>query len=347
MTIKYYNVFDDLKAYPDAWLYVVTSMRGPGKTYSFFNGCLEKGIKFLYLKRTQIDIELLSSPHFNPLSPINRDRKTNYMFERIYDGISGIYRGDEDGNAAGECLGYAMSLSSIHKYKGFDLSEVDYMCLDEFIPQLSERVNHSEGNLLLDLYLTVNRDREARGRPALKLILFANATELYCPITDTLQIVDDLSEMNAKNVEFRYDEERKILLHRIQFSASANEDSAIYNAMKKTKWAKMAFEGEFSYNDFSRVKKIPLKNMVCFCSVIYNDRAYYIYRHRENGLFYMCRAKGGVDDEYNLDIEADRRRFYLTYALTLRNEISDGNMFFSDYSAYNLIFNYNKIYKNL
>ena len=340
---KYYNIEDDLRDYPDCWLYVVYSKRGPGKTYSFLNMVTRDNIEFLYMKRTQIDIKLLCKEKYNPFKPINRDRGTNYrcVLEDPDEGIAKIV----DGNNGDETIGACGAMSAVHKYKGFDLSEVEYICFDEFIPQLSERVNRKEGELLLDLYMTVNRDREERGREPLKLILFANATELYCPITDTLQLVDVLAELNASGEEFRYLKDREIFIRHVLYSPSANENTRIFKGMAGTQWADMAFGGTFAYNDFTKVKKVPMKGMVCYLEVIYQRKSYYIYQHRDNGLYYMCRSKGKVDETYDMEIESDQRRFWQSWGILLRQEVTDGNMMFSDYSAYNLIYNFTKIYK--
>lgn len=339
---QYYDIFEDIEKYPDAVIYEAHSRRGSGKTYGFLWGCLSRGIPFVYMKRTQRDIELLEVDDFSPLKPINRDKKTDFNMKRLYDGINAIYSGDTS-----IPLGYCLAVSAIHKYKGFDMSEIEYICFDEYIPQLGERINRKEGELLLDLYMTVNRDREQRGRAPLKIILFANTTELYCPITETLQIIDDLNEMGVNREETRYIEDRRILLHNVQYSSSANTDSAIYSAMRKTKWAEMAIGGKFAFNDNSKVKKIPLKNMICFADFKYNGKEYYLYRNSVNGLFYCCRSRAKSGDSYDFDIDADVRRFYLQYGILLYQEITDGNMFFSDYSSYNLIYNFTKIFKGL
>lgn len=337
---KYYSIEDDILAYPDAWLYVAYSARGSGKTYGFLKMCTRLGIKFLYLKRTQIDIDLITMDDFSPFKPLNRDMGTDYRIVKLYDGISKVVDGEDE-----TPVGYCLAMSAVHKYKGFDLSDVDVMCLDEFIPQLTERVNRKEGNLLMDLYMTVNRDRETRGRPPLKLILFANATELYCPITDTLQLVDDLSLLNASEDEYTYIGDRMIMLHKIPYSEGASTDTAVFAGMAGTQWADMAFGGVFAYNDFTKVKKVPMKGMVCYLEVIYQRKSYYIYQHRDNGLYYMCRSKGKVDETYDMEIESDQRRFWQSWGILLRQEVTDGNMMFSDYSAYNLIYNFTKIYK--
>lgn len=341
---KYYDVEEDFKKFPEAWLYVAYSARGAGKTYSFLRYCIREKKIFLYLKRTQIDIDLISRPEFSPFKPLMRDYGYQITMEKLYEGISAVYMIVEEEK---ELLGYCLAMSAVHKYKGFDLSEVELICLDEFIPQLTERVNRKEGDLLLDLYMTVSRDREARGQDPLKLCLFANATELYCPITETLQIIDNISYLNAHEGEYRYLEDRRILLHRIPYSEGANTDSAIYNAMKGTQWAEMAFGGQFSYNDFSKIRKVPLKGFVPYVHVIYNRKDYYIYQNKNNGLFYMCSSPAQCPYEYDMEIESDQSSFYDTWCCMLQQEINDGNMMFETYSGYNFVRNFRRIYKNI
>lgn len=336
----YYNVADDIAAYPDAWLYEAHSARGAGKTYGYFKHAIETGQQFLYLKRTQIDIDLLSRDDFSPFKPLIRDHGWNITTEKLYDGILRVMMDDD-------IIGYCMAISAIHKYKGFDLSNVKLMCLDEFIPQLTERVNRKEGELLLDLYMTVSRDRETRGEPPLKLFLFANATELFCPITDTLDIVDSIAQLNVSDEEYMYLSDRRILLHKIPYSPGANENSAVFAGMAGTQWAEMAFGGEFSYNDFSKVKRIPLNGFIPYVEVVYHRKSFYIYRHKNNGLYYMTDSKGRCEYVYDLEVESDQTAFFNTWCNVLQREITEGNMFFKTYTMYNLIRNYRKIYKNI
>ena len=340
MKKNYYNFDDDEAMYPLAWLYAVYSARGAGKTYGFLKGRIEKKQKFLYLKRTQIDIELLSKDDFSPFKPLIRDYGWNIKTEKINEGILRFTKDDD-------VIGWGMAMSAVHKYKGFDLSEVRYMCLDEFIPQLTERVNRKEGELLLDLYMTVSRDREARGEDPLKLCLFANATELYCPITETLGIVDALAGLNATGADYIYLDERRIMLHHIIGSVSAGEDTAIFAGMKGTQWADMAFGGTFSYNDFSKVRRIPLAGYVPYVRVRYQRKDLYIYQHKTNGHYYMTDSKGRTEYQYDLEIESDQSAFYQDWVWQLQQELIDGNMSFKTYSMYNLIRNYKKIFKGV
>ena len=55
----YYHFKKDLIDYPNAGIYVVWSRRGPGKTYSFLRYCIDNEKFFIYMKRTNEDVELI------------------------------------------------------------------------------------------------------------------------------------------------------------------------------------------------------------------------------------------------------------------------------------------------
>ena len=103
---------------------------------------------------------------------------TSIGFGAFYDHF------DDDGKPTGAPFSYCCALNAIKTIKGFELSACDWLLLDEFIPQAGEIVKRREGEMILDLYMTINRDRELRGLPELKLILFANAENISTiPIT--------------------------------------------------------------------------------------------------------------------------------------------------------------------
>ena len=220
LTKKYYNCFDDITAYPDCWAYVIVGGRHTGKTYSALLNMYQQKKKFIFIKRTNDDVKMICSKgqkagmnvDIAPFKSINRDIGSNIEAFPIDKGLGGFYP-CEDGEISGEIVGYIMSLNAAGKYKGSDFSECDYLVFDEFIPQPWDRVGRKEGEQLLDLYGTVSRDRVLRGREELKLICFANATNVYNPTCAALSIVDDISSMNAQQKENTtvslYDDERR------------------------------------------------------------------------------------------------------------------------------------------
>ena len=347
-TEGYYHFIDDLTAYKDAWCFVVWSSRGRGKTYSALAYSYINHIPIAYMKRTKNDVNLICNENSigfdaSPYVPINRDYGTEIKAKRITDGIGGFYAGEDD---SGKILpiSYIISLSAAKSLKGFDLSRCEWLVFDEFIPQAGEIIRRAEGEMLLDLYMTIRRDREQRGRDPLRLVLFANSEEISTPVTNTLEIIDTMADMNATGQEIYYDEERGILLHHVSGDPKEKETGSIFSAMKGTKWGEKTFGGQFSKNDFSCVHPMSIKGMRGYIHLIHDKKDYYIYQRSRDGFYYMCDSRTSTLRSYDLSREVEARRFYLEDGIDLLNECIDGRMFFQRYSMYDLIMNYKRFY---
>ena len=283
----YYHVLYDLLKYPYAWAYFVWSKRGPGKTYSALWLCYYSDIKFIYIKRTDKDVNLILSNNdldfdASPYKDLKRDKNLKVVGVKIDDGIGGFYEADNEGNPK-KLLCYVLSFNKVQAYKGFGFSDCEFIIFDEVIPQKGERIKRSEGENLLDLYMTVSRDRQKRGRRPLKMLLFCNAEEISTPVTKELEIIDDIADMNASGQSHMYTD-RKMLLHHItneEVPISEAETEGIYEGMKGTAWFDKAFGGYFSGNDFSNVSKRSIRRAVPLIHVIYRKRDYYIYFKEE------------------------------------------------------------------
>ena len=353
---SYYHFEDDLKKYPDCWCYVVWSKRGPGKTYSSLWWSYLNEIPIIYMKRTNDDVNLLCENNkfgfdASPYVPINRDKKTDIRAMKMNEGLGGFwkYETDPEGNTypVGLPISYCLSMNAIKKFKGFDFSRCDWLILDEFIPQLGERVSRKEGELLLDLYMTVSRDRQKRGKAPLKLILFANAEEISTPVTNTLEIVDIMADLNASGQTHYYDEQRGIMLHHItneEIPIKEEEKTGIYQAMHDTNWGAKSFDGSFANNDFSNVKKWSLSGYSPYIKIHKGKKDFYVYLNKNNGNYYMTASKGKCLFEYDLNLENDQKLFYLEHHPELWSACVEGKMKFQRYSMYDLIMNYKKFF---
>ena len=336
----YYDFAEDKKLFPDAWLYIIYSGRGPGKTYSTLWDCLNNHIMFGYIKRTMDDIGLIMQNEFSPFKPINRDKGTQIESSSIGGGLSKFVDGASEEK---ETVGYALAMSAIHKYKGFDLSDVDELIFDEFIPQKSERVNRKEGELLLDLYLTISRDRIRRGKPELKLVLLANSTNLACPVLLTLGLVDRIAQMQQDDVDYLYDGDKRIFIRHIKNTPSVTDDMGIMQTMAGSLWAAATIGGNFAYNDFSAVRQMSIKGMYPVCMIRTGQDRYVFWRHKNSGVYYCCSTLTNTAIPcYNLDSEIEARSFYQAYAIDFAQAVIDGKMYFSQYSGYDIIANYSK-----
>ena len=347
----YYHLGKDIEDYPEAWLIVDWSLRGPGKTYSALWYMARNKLSFIYMKRTNIDVEVIcSDPDYNPFKPLNRDKGTGIIPVLTREGMAKFYETDEDGKPIGAPVGHVLSFAKAALIKGFDLSEVDYIIMDEFIPLPGQVVKRKEADNLLSIYMTVRRDRVKRGRKDLRLILLANGSEISTPITNGLNLVDDMAEMNFTKTLKYYNESRGILYHHVtpaEFpKATVEKDAGILKAMAGTKWAATELEGEFGYNDFSNVVKMSIKGMKPLIHLHYNNTAdAYIYFRERDGMYYMTDSRTDkFITEYDLDLENDQKRFWLEEGLDLRLTCIDGRMKFKKYSMYDLIINYKKLF---
>lgn len=349
---QYYDVYDDLRRYPEAVVIVAYSRRGVGKTYSSLKGALEEGAPVVYIKRTIDDINLIcsSSDTFDtsPYKPINRDLGTHIMPRKIANGIGSFSHVNDEGEPIGRPVAYCVALSAIKNIKGIDLSDCKYMIFDEFIPQISEsRVLSTEGEALLDVYATVSRDREKRGLDPLRLFLFANAESIYCPVVDELQIMDDLSKLAVSGESYRWIEDRAILLHHVnEIKIQEEEKNGIYKTMKGTRWFRKSFGGEFSKNDFTNISEKVLKHYSPICKLKYKESFIYIYQ--KGSEYYLCKqASNKKINEFDLNLDNHVRRFYGLICIDLQEACTNGKVKFSDYSIYDMIMNFDKRFKHI
>ena len=350
LTDGYYHVLYDLLMFPDAWVYFVWSKRGPGKTYSALWLCYYSDIKFIYMKRTDKDVNLIlknDNMDFDasPYKDLKRDKGLNIVGVKIDDGIGAFYEADQEGEPK-KLLCYVLSFNKVQSYKGFGFADCEFIIFDEVIPQKGERIKKSEGENLLDLYMTVSMDRQKRGRKPLKMLLFCNAEEISTPVTKELEIIDDIADMNASGQAHMFTD-RKMLLHHItneEVPITEAEEDGIYEGMKGTAWWDKAFGGYFSGNDFTNVSKRSIRRSIPLIHVIYRKHDYYIYYNEEKGRYYMCSAPARCQYEYNLDRENEQKKFWYDYVVDLREACVNEQFKFEKYSMYDLLMNYRKFF---
>ena len=347
----YYDISEDIT--PGSWCIIAIGGRSTGKTYGALDMCRVNKSKFVYVKRTIDDVKLLCNRgkmsqyeiDVSPFKPINRDKGCNIQARLISaNGIGGFWEHDENNNPVGAPIGYILALSAVTKFKGFDMSECDYIIFDEFIPQPWERVSKKEGEQILDLYKTVSRDREIRGKEALKLLCLANAVSISNPLFNVLELTDIVADMASAHKEKTEIDGIVIrLLHNNDFEKTEKK-SAIYKRMSKTAWGKMALENEFAYDDFSSIGSSNLKGFRCITHIIYKNEDWYIYRKGKK--YFVTDARSNkFKYEYNLNSENDQKLFNIEQRILIKESCINHNVVFKKYMMYDVIMNYTKFFK--
>lgn len=349
---RYYNIGEDLENYPENWAYIAYSGRNTGKTYSALYHMYINGYKFGFVKRTNDDVDILckadkgildAKVNLSPWVPIMRDHpEIKVKTTKVMKGIGAFHKCDSDGDPVGDPIGYVFSLNAISDIKGFNY-DADYLIFDEFIPKPWERVNRHEGDQLLDLYKTLDRDRIHRGLSPCKLICLANATQINNPVFSILEIVDLVAALDDQ--EAFHTSDRGIFIRKVHEKGFTEKEMEhpMYEALKDTQWGHMALDGSFAYNDFSLVKNISLKGASPYAALTYKKKNYYIYY--KGGMYYATTSNFNKSvPHYDLDTESGRNRYWLDIGFALRIAAIDGKMLFKTYTLYDIIFNFKKIF---
>jgi len=318
--------------------------RGKGKTYSALKGALSGQCegRFIFMRRTAAELDLLldtpKGEGANPFKAVNRDLSRNVGMRSIVKNIAGIYnRKEEEGKLMpiGEPLGYGLALSTVSSIRGVDFSDVTDLIYDEFIPEKHVKRMRGEADAFLNAYESLNRNREFDGKPPIRCWLLANSNDIYNPLFEGLQIVNEVEKMMRAGKSDRYLADRGLAIHLVEASGEFTEKksrTALYKLSHGTTFADMALSNEFAYNDFSLIESRPLKGYRPICCI--NDA--YVYQKKGAREYYVSNTPAKCP-RFSANTEQDRRRWILTYGMPLMPEFIAGNIVFETYALKSLV----------
>ena len=266
--------------------------------------------RFILMRRTQAQTDLINKPEFNPYKAINQDLGTDIQVKSISKYNSRIFEPAEDGE---QLLGYTCALSTISNMRGFDASDCKLLIYDEFIPERHERPIKAEGSCFLNAYESINRNRELKGEPPLQVLGLANAFNIANPVFLELGLVGRCEKMKNNDQEFFMDPERGILLVLLQHSkiSKAKADTALYR-LSSGSYRDMALSNDFIYNNSDSIKAQALKEYKLLCTV----GEISIYRHKSKREYYVSEHRTGTAPLYKSD-EVGIMRYRRKYGLIL------------------------------
>lgn len=309
----------------------ITGGRGTGKTYGFLKYLYENKIKFMYMRRTQNEVDLINKPQFTPYKSLNEDMGWNVGVAPISKYNAAFYNMEYDETndkniPTGEPLGFTCALSTIAKMRGFDASDIKILLYDEFIPEKHAQKIRYEGQAFLNAYETINRNRELMGFPPLICVCLSNSNSIANAIYITLMLVNKAVWMKKNDKEFSIDSKRGIglyLLDSSPISKLKEEKTAIGQLTKGTEYGKMAYGNEFADADESAVrpqKLIEYRPLVTVGEIT-------IYRHKSKKIYYVSALKSGQPKEILTSGETDLIRFSRNYSY-LYDAYLDQRLFF-------------------
>lgn len=295
---------------------ILIGARGIGKTYGALDYCLSNKIKFMYLRRTQTQADIAGSPIYCPVKSIT---------DAIYPDRSGknLYQlTDNDKNT----YGYIAALSTFSNLRGFDSSEIDWIIFDEFIPEAAERTMKNEGETFLNLYETVNRNRELKGKPPVFVLLMANSNQIASSILLQLQLVRPIAKMIKAAQSYWYDKERSVsVIYPIDSPISQRKaGTALYKLAGNGAFSDMALSNVFADLDDPMIKSRPLNEYKPICAI----GEICIYRHKSRNEYYVTSHFSGKPQVFSLS-QSDLARFRKQY-LWLQLAILQNQVYYED-----------------
>lgn len=305
--------------------------RATGKTYTSLETVKEDGIKFIYMRRTQSQADMINKPEFSPFKSLNEDHGWTIGSTALSKYNAGFYETVETEDGGRQCvgspIGYTCALSTISNMRGFDASDVRLLIYDEFIPEKHERPIKNEGAAFLNAYETINRNRELKGEKPLQVLCLANANDLANPIFLELGLVRKAEQMRRKGQEISIDKERGaglFILDKSPISAQ-KRNTALYKLSRGSEFSSMSLENDFANEDIGRIKTQPLGEFRPVVTV----GEITVYKHKSRGEYYVSTHKAGSCAEFGSG-DTDKNRFRRAYGW-IWQEYMKNNIIFEEY----------------
>jgi len=305
--------------------------RGTGKTYTSLEICIEDALKFIYMRRTQTQVDIVVNPEYSPFKILNKDFNWNIGSKIISKNNSAWYKQvyeDDKIIPVGSPVGYTCALSTISNIRGFDASDVPILLYDEFIPEKHERPIKNEAHAFLNAVETINRNRELKGEPPLIVMCMANSNDVANPIFMELHLVRKAMEMKRKKQEVFINKERGMVLINMEFSpiSEQKKTTALYRLTGgNSNFARMSLNNEFAGDEVGRIASRPLTEYKPVVSI----GEITIYSHKSNRSIYVSTHKTGSPPYFRTG-DTERARFRRIYSW-LWDEYMENNIEFEEY----------------
>ena len=287
--------------------------RGTGKTYTTLKVAKEEGLKFMLMRRTQSQADLISKPEFSVFKPLNEDLGWNVMVHRISKYNSAFYELSGDDEKIEHDRGYTCALSTLSNMRGFDASDIQLLIYDEFIPEKHERLLKNEADAIFNAYETMNRNREIKGIQPIQMVCLANANDITNPVFESLKLIRIADKLQKSGGERWTDEKRGIQLIMLRRSPISRQKSqtVLYNLTEGSTFADMALSNSFNV-DRHHVRPRPLTEYTPVCSIGELN----LYRHKSEIRLYASTHLSGVFNRKFSTTDSDRlyyQRMYRTH----------------------------------
>ena len=237
---------------------MIVGKRQVGKTYNVLKLMLDQDKRFILLRGMSTEFDMLKKNVNSPFEGIH-GYENQIFFEHGNTYTADIIRLDE--NEEKKTIGMLAFLSGIGRVRGINGSIYSDVVYDECIPESHLLKVRDGDNAFLNMYTTFAGNRELEGKPPLRCWCIANSNDFNADIFKALDITDIVERMTLRGEESRIIKDRgiMILLPESKQIIEKRKQTALYRAIRgDSKFARMAYENEFSFNDYTDVRPAPI-----------------------------------------------------------------------------------------
>lgn len=293
---------------PDVFIFEI-GPRGTGKSYGILKYILEQDLKFILLRRSQTEMNTIKNNITNPFkSVLHEFPDTVIRCDSIAENIGVFQR--INGEEEPKNIGYLAALSTFKNVRGMDFSDVDIIFYDEFIPEKHARPIKEEYDVFLNMYETINRNRELQGQKPVKLVCAANSNDIANPIFIGLEIVERIGRMMNRKIESWSDPVRALSVYMFMKSPISEQkaETALYQLTAGSTFQDMALRNMFDLDE-SAIRSRELKEYKPLARI----GELVLYQHKSRDEYYIrCGKSGTVPDVYSTS-DIDAKRFIKKY----------------------------------
>lgn len=289
---------------------LLVGARGTGKTYGMLEEILKREEMFIYLRRTATELDNAVNENCNPFDLYN----AGIEVEIVAKGLKSFCINNK-------CIGYAAALTTFHNLRSVNtvnFEKVKIIIYDECIPESHVRGIKDEYGVLMNLYETVNRNRELKGIKPVTMVMISNSNNINHPVITGLGLADVL--YNNKGIYIDNDRDLVVINAVNKKFKERKANTSLYKLTQNNKaFQKMALDNSFEGVKTDDIQhKISIKEYKFLIRFILNYNVYTILRHKSMSFLYITDKKFGVPNTiYNCDIEEERLYFLRKYCFLI------------------------------
>jgi len=319
--------------------------RGTGKTFGALKYVLDNNMQFLYMRRTQTQLDLIKKHEFSPFNSINKVMGLNIEQFPVTKYSSSIFDSElnDDGKLIpkGDLLGLTAALSTFSNIRSFDASYIKCLIYDEFIGEAHERLIKEESTAFFNALETIGRNRELDGQEPLFTLMLANSNNISNPYFLALNLVGTVEKMLKTGNDVYYDHAQGIMILNLNESpiSKLKAQTTLYRMTAGTSFFDMAINNNYTGMCKDAVTPEDIKQY----KLLYVLGELAIYKHKSQDRYYVTTHISGTPRKvYRANINGLRefrlkhREIWMKYCI---NKIS--------FESYTLQILFEKYYKDM